>query len=175
MYKKVTFLFMMMILFSLTGCFNTNDTEAPISSEPNVNEVVEENTQEVVEENQEEVENKMNQIRVSDANHTIIFELNDSSAANGLYQQLPMEIAVDNFSNNEKIFYPEQSLDVSNTPTATGGAGTLAYYAPWGDVVMFYGDFSANSSLYELGHVVSGEEFIDELTGTLTIEMYAGD
>ena len=78
-------------------------------------------------------------------------------------------------NNNEKIFYPNQSLDVSNTPTATGGAGTLAYYAPWGDVVMFYGDFSANSSLYELGHVVSGEEFIDELTGTLTIEMYAGD
>lgn len=30
-----------------------------------------------------------------------------------------------------------------DTPQASSGTGTLACYAPWGDVVMFYDDFSA--------------------------------
>ncbi|WP_273402011.1 hypothetical protein [Traorella massiliensis] len=34
---------------------------------------------------------------------------------------------------------------------------------------MFYGDFNTNSSLYELGHIVSGEELIQEISGTITI------
>ncbi len=54
---------------------------------------------------------------------------------------------------------------------ANGGSGVLAYYEPWGDVVMFYGDFNQNSSLYELGHVVSGEELIQEISGTITIDI----
>ena len=48
--------------------------------------------------------------------------------------------------------------------------GTLAYYAPWGDVVMFYGEYNENPSLYELGHVVSGEELIPDLSGSVIIE-----
>lgn len=35
-----------------------------------------------------------------------------------------------------------QELDVSDAPEVNGEVGTLAYYAPWGDVVMFYGDFA---------------------------------
>lgn len=61
----------------------------------------------------------------------VIYELNDSTAANSLYEQLPMTISVENYSTNEKIFYPAQRLDTTGTPLAKGGAGTLAYYAPW--------------------------------------------
>ena len=53
---------------------------------------------------------------------------------------------------------------------AEGGAGTLAYYAPWGDVVLFYDSYSANPSLYELGQVVSGGELVGELSGTVVIQ-----
>lgn len=106
-------------------------------------------------------------------NHSnvIIFELNDSTAASELYSQLPLSVEVDDFSNNEKIFYPE-ALEASGTPVAEGGAGTLAYYAPWGDVVMFYGDYQVNNSLYELGNAVSGAENIGNLSGTLEIDKY---
>ena len=45
----------------------------------------------------------------------------------------------------------------------------MAYYAPWGDVVMFFDDYSPNSSLYELGQAVSGGELISEISGTVTI------
>ena len=100
----------------------------------------------------------------------VIFELNDSDAAESLWKQLPLEAEVSNFSNNEKIFYPDDSLNTANTPIAEGGAGTLAYYRPWGNVVMFYGPFSSNRSLYGLGEVVDGKELIPTLSGMLRIE-----
>lgn len=110
------------------------------------------------------------QIRVlTEDGGTIVFELNDSSAADDLYAQLPLTTQIEDFSTNEKIFYPEE-LDISDTPQAGTEIGTLAYYAPWGDVVMFYEAYQANASLYELGYVVSGEELIPGLSGTVTIE-----
>lgn len=111
-------------------------------------------------------------ISVTASGSTVVFELNDSQAARGLYEQLPMTAAVENFSNNEKIFYPPEELDTSDAPLAEGGAGTLAYYEPWGDVVMFYSSFDANGSLFALGEAVSGAEQIASLTGTVEIDVY---
>ncbi len=119
--------------------------------------------------NTAEVQTTM-KIRVTANNKTTEFELNNSQAARDLYAQLPLSITVENYSDNEKIFYPPKKLNTSNTPRANAKAGTLAYYAPWGDVVMFYGDFGSATGLYELGHAVSGSEHIQEMTGTLHIE-----
>ena len=118
----------------------------------------------------EESNVETNQISVTCGDTQVVYELNDSPAAQSLLSQLPLTVEVENFSTNEKVFYPPQELDTSDTPLAEGGAGTLAYYAPWGDVVLFYDSFSANSSLFELGEAVSGAEDISQMTGTITVE-----
>ena len=123
------------------------------------------NTTETEEENVE-----TSQISVTCGDMQVVYALNDSPAAQGLLSQLPLTVEVEDFSTNEKVFYPPQELDTSNTPLAEGGAGTLAYYAPWGDVVLFYDSFSANSSLFELGEAVSGVENIGQMSGTITVE-----
>jgi len=117
-------------------------------------------------------ENQMTtKISVKANGKTTVFELNNSSAAKDLYAQLPMSLKVEDYSDNEKIFYPPKKLDTSDTPPADGGrAGILAYYAPWGDVVMFYGSFGSAPGLYELGHAKSGSEAIQEMSGTIQIE-----
>lgn len=113
----------------------------------------------------------MQHITICDLNgHEAVFELNGSAAAAALLAQMPLEIEVDNFSNNEKIFYPPKSLTLENTPLAAGGAGTLAYYAPWGNAVMFYGSYRPNSELYALGRAVRGAEQIKSMSGMLTIK-----
>ena len=109
-------------------------------------------------------------INVKANGNTTVFELNNSPAAKELYSQLPLSIKVENYSNNEKIFYPPEKLDTANTPQADAQAGTLAYYAPWGDVVMFYGSFGSAAGLYELGHAISGSEYIQGMSGTIQIE-----
>lgn len=123
------------------------------------------NTTETEEENVE-----TSQISVTCGDVQVVYALNDSPAAQSLLSQLPLTVEVEDFSTNEKVFYPPQELDTSDTPLAEGGAGTLAYYAPWGDVVLFYDSFSANSSLFELGEAVSGAEDISQMTGTITVE-----
>lgn len=111
------------------------------------------------------------QITVQANGQEIVFKLNDSQASKDLYAQLPMSIKVENYSSNEKIFYPPKKLGTGNTPLVkSASSGTLAYYAPWGDVVMFYGSFGSASGLYELGHAVQGNELIRKLSGTIKVQ-----
>jgi hypothetical protein len=110
------------------------------------------------------------QITVHSNGNITVFQLNNSQAAQELYDQLPLSIEVENYSHNEKIFYPPKKLDTSKTPLANAKNGTLAYYAPWGNVVMFYGDFGSASGLYELGYVISGVEHIKDMSGIIEIK-----
>lgn len=119
----------------------------------------------------EEPEITSRQISVQFGENTIVYELNDGTAADSLYEQLPLTIEIEDYSTNEKIFYPQQALDTSDSPLAQAGTGTLAYFAPWGDVVFFYGDYNENPSLFELGQAVSGEELISEMSGTINIDI----
>ena len=107
-------------------------------------------------------------ISVKSEQYEIIYELNDSTAASELYAQLPLTTEVEPFSNNEMTFYPEK-LDVTDAPLSDGEPGSLSYYEPWGDVVMFYAPCTPNNSLYELGKAVSGAEHIERLSGTITV------
>ena len=112
------------------------------------------------------------QISVQFGENTAVYVLNDGSAADSLYEMLPLTVEVEDYSNNEKIFYPEEGLDTTDSPLAQAGAGTLAYYEPWGDVVFFYGDYNENPGLFELGQIVSGGESVSQMTGTITIEVF---
>lgn len=123
----------------------------------------------VDEEEKEEEENM--KILVKSDEYEIIYELNDSRAAEELYAQLPLTTEVEPFSSNEMTFYPEK-LSTEDTPLSGGEPGSLSYYEPWGDVVMFYAPCAPNNSLYELGTVISGEEFIERLSGTITVFPY---
>ena len=121
---------------------------------------------------QEETDMPGKQISVQFGDAEVIYELNGSIAADALYEMLPLTVNAEDFSTNEKIFYPPEALACAETPLASSGtgAGTLAYYEPWGDVVMFYDNFNENPSLYELGHAVSGAEQIRGMSGTITVE-----
>lgn len=110
-------------------------------------------------------------IRVSDGTNAITFELNETSAAKSLYAMLPLEVKVENYSNNEKIFYPPTSVSYgSDCIEGDCPAGTLALFSPWGNVVMYYGAASRYSGLYILGKAIEGADGIRNLTGTIRVE-----
>lgn len=108
-------------------------------------------------------------IKVSDDTNKIIFRLNDSSAAQSLYAQLPLTVEVENYGSNEKIFYPPEKLNTSDVVGGSGPAGALAYFSPWGDVVMYYAPFGSYPGLYILGEATEGAEDIQNLSGTITV------
>ena len=151
--KKIIILLCLVLL--MTGCTKTSDEP---TNESNENATENINT-----------EDKKMQIEVKGNGKMFVSELNDSQAAKDLYAQLPLSMEVENFSTNEKVFYPPQKLNTQNTPLANADIGTLAYYSPWGDVVMFYDYFGKGGQLYELGLAISGQESIELLSGTIVI------
>ena len=109
-------------------------------------------------------------ISVTDGTYTATFKLNNSPSAKSLYGMLPVDAKVENYGNNEKIFYPNDLLDTADGIECDMKAGYLAYYSPWGNIVMYYGDANAYSGLYLLGDVESGADIIKNLTGSIRIE-----
>lgn len=110
-------------------------------------------------------------IRVSDGTHTVVFALNETSAAQSLYDMLPLSVEVNNYGNNEKIFYPPTTITFGDDCIEGDcPAGTLALFSPWGNVVMYYGAASRYSGLYILGTAIEGAEAIGSLSGTITVE-----
>lgn len=161
--KKIFLLLSLLLMtFSLTAC---NAQVEPTQDNTTANTNVKTTTETTSTSTQTKI------IKLTTTNNqTIEIELNNSPAANDLYNQLPLSIDLEDYSTNEKIFYPPNKLNTESTPKATPKIGTLAYYEPWGDVVIFYDNFRANNDLYELGHVISGEDIVSELSGTVTIE-----
>lgn len=109
-------------------------------------------------------------IQVTDGEHTVVYQLNDSDSAKSLYAMLPIETDVENYGRNEKIFYPAQAVAASNGIEGGGEAGGLALFSPWGNVVMYYDSFGAYPGLYLLGEAVEGVEQVKELSGTISVE-----
>ena len=110
-------------------------------------------------------------IRVSDGTYDTTFYLNETSAAKSLYEMLPLEVKVENYSNNEKIFYPPTTVSYGDDCIEGDcPAGTLALFSPWGNVVMYYAAASRYSGLYILGQAVEGADNIQNLSGTIRVE-----
>lgn len=186
MKKTFSIILLSLIVFALSSCgisnsesLVTSTSEAPASDAGQSSSVEQPEPTEAssnveipsATENEENPESLARRIFVQFGENTVVYELNDGTAADSLYEQLPLTIEVEDYSTNEKIFYPSQELDTSNSPLAQFGAGTLAYFEPWGDVVFFYDDYNENPSLYELGQVVSGGDLVSEMSGTITIDI----
>ena len=108
-------------------------------------------------------------LRVQTAAGEIVFELNDSPAAASLLAQLPLTVETEPYGSNEITFHPPAELDVTDGVEGGGTAGMLGYFAPWNNVVMYYGDFGAYPGLYILGEAVEGAELIREVSGEITV------
>lgn len=175
--RKMSILCSLVLTLSLSACGQSGQDSVPEPATEKTTESVAENQVEPSGESAEEsggetgdgTESMMIRI-TSESGIVIEYALNDSQAAEDLYGQLPLTIEVEDYSTNEKIFYPPEELDTEDAPEAEGGAGVLAYYEPWGDVVMFYDDFGTSSGLYALGEVTAGGENISELSGSIRIE-----
>jgi len=111
------------------------------------------------------------QVKITPRGHTAIFRMYDTVAAKEFYDQLPLKLDLSNFRDAQWMFYPPEKLSVTAREAYHDGKkGELSYYAPWGDVVMFYGNFGSAPGLCELGHAVSGSEYIKDMSGAIRVE-----
>lgn len=103
----------------------------------------------------------MYRIQINLGEHVITGSLDDTPTARDFIKQLPLTIELEDYGSTEKIAYPPKKL---TTQSALAGidptVGDIAYYAPWGNLALFYKDFGYSKGLIRLGRITSGVEHL---------------
>jgi hypothetical protein len=83
----------------------------------------------------------------------------DNATARDLLSLLPMTLTLEDYNSTEKIGYPPRKLSTAGAPPGVDpSVGDIAYYAPWGNLAIFYKDFGYSRGLIGLGRIDSGIE-----------------
>ncbi len=85
--------------------------------------------------------------------------LDDNAATRDFVSLLPLNLTLRDYAGTEKVSDLPRRLSTSGTPPGVDPEiGDLTYYAPWGNLAIFYRDFGYSSGLVKLGHIESGVE-----------------
>lgn len=102
-------------------------------------------------------------IRMTFQNQEIKIGLFDTPASQQLLAQLPLTLSFSDFAQTEKIAYLPKKLTTHNTPSASQAKGNFTYYAPWGNLALFYKGYGHANDLYVLGQIESGQEKLEAI------------
>lgn len=96
----------------------------------------------------------MTQIHIAVAGKTLTATLNDSPAAQDFLALLPLKLELEDYHGIEKISDLPKKLRRDQSPEGFAArAGDITYYAPWGNLAIFYRDFDYARGLVPLGHI----------------------
>ena len=112
-------------------------------------------------------------IRLTIDGKAISGTLIDSAPVRDFLSLLPLTLTLEDYVATEKIAYLPRKLSTTGTPPGSGPSeGDIAYYAPWGNLAIFYKDAGYANGLVLLGRVDSGIEALG-VSGSLkvTIEL----
>lgn len=109
------------------------------------------------------------EIQLAKSHEKITASLADNQTARDFYNQLPLIMKLEDYADSEKIGRGiPKKLSIADSPKGyAGNRGDLAYYAPWGNLAVFYTDSHvgyANGLVY-LGKITSGLETLSKLDG----------
>ncbi|MFJ8810802.1 cyclophilin-like fold protein [Streptomyces sp. NPDC102490] len=110
-------------------------------------------------------------IRVTLDGRPVDAVLNDSPAARDFAALLPLTLDLKDFHSTERVADLPRTLDTAGAPEpAAATVGDIAYYAPWGNLALFYRDGPAPSpDLLVLGHLDVGADRLGRAT-RITLE-----
>lgn len=87
--------------------------------------------------------------------HSFDIQLDDTPSAQDLRTMLPLDLTIQDYSNNEKIAYlPRKLTETGAQPFKNEAPGDFCYYAPWGNLVFFYAGYRYSRGLIRLGRLV---------------------
>ncbi|MEE6132043.1 cyclophilin-like fold protein [Priestia sp. GS2] len=110
-------------------------------------------------------------IKLSVHNEELIVKMNDNSTSRDFLELLPLTLTFKDYARKEKVSNPPRQLSEEGAPSGIEPrVGDVTYYAPWGNLAIFYEDFSYSSGLIKLGEVESGLESIPKLQGEVRVE-----
>jgi len=135
------------IVLSSVGCGQADDTRNGIPAQASF-------------ETSRAVEKKV-KIHIKTEKQTLVATLEDNATSRDFVSLLPLTITLEDYAGTEKISRFSRKLSVDGAPAGYDPSiGDLAYYAPWGNLAIFYKDFGYSNSLIHLGQIDSGIEVL---------------
>lgn len=112
-------------------------------------------------------------IKITINHQTVTATMEDSPTARDFISLLPLTLTLDDYSKTEKISDLPKKLTKEGAPAAINPkAGDIAFYAPWGNLAIFYRDGHHSPGLIKLGKMDSSMEVFkasDSMKATIEI------
>ena len=104
---------------------------------------------------------KTMKIRLTAGERSLTASLEDTPTARQFYAQLPLVLTLEDYAATEKIAPLPTKITTEGAPAGMDpDVGDITYYAPWGNLAIFYRDFGYASGLVPLGRIDSGIEWL---------------
>ena len=116
-------------------------------------------------------------IRIEIEGTFVAATLDDTEVARDFASLLPLTMTLEDYNATEKVADLPRKLSTRGAPPGSDpDVGDIAYYAPWGNLALFYRDFSYSAGLVKLGSLDAGVETLRR-PGPLTakIELFESD
>ena len=85
--------------------------------------------------------------------------LDDNATSRDFVSLLPLTLTLQDYAATEKISDPPRKLSTAGAPPGYDPSiGDISYYAPWGNLALFYRDSGYASGLVKLGAIDSDTE-----------------
>ncbi len=108
------------------------------------------------------------QVRITFDGKEAVVTLFDNPQAKEFQAMLPITVTLEDYANAEKIYYLPQKLNTTGGQNAEQVKGDFCYYAPWGNLAIFYKGMGYGTSLYVLGKLDSGKEALGAMGKNFT-------
>jgi hypothetical protein len=80
--------------------------------------------------------------------------LADNATARDFASMLPLTLTFEDYASTEKIGYlPRKLTEEGGEPFQDPAIGDINYYAPWGNLAIFYRDYRYSNGLIRLGRL----------------------
>src|SRR3954464_6997047 len=107
---------------------------------------------------------------VTEDGRSIAATLGDNPTARDFGSLLPLTLTLKDYASTEKISDLPKKLSTEGAPPGSDPSiGDITYYAPWGNLALFYKDFGFSQGLVKLGKIDSGVEALNR-TGPLKVK-----
>ena len=112
-------------------------------------------------------------VKLMFSNKEVFVRMYDNPASRDFLAQLPLTITFEDYIGKEKISILKKRLSIDNLQAENlSKKGDFAYYAPWGNIAIFYKGFEkATNNLVILGQIESGKENLENIDDDFTVNI----
>jgi hypothetical protein len=100
-------------------------------------------------------------IRMTIEDDVLTATLVDNATTRGFVSLLPLTLTLRDYAGTEKVSELPARLSTEGAPPGVDPiVGDITYYAPWGNLAIFYREFDFAKGLVKLGHLDGGVEML---------------